>query len=86
MLGIGHAPRTVYKGIRTTSADFLHSFEKQNLTVKTGIYVDRIILEKMNHEEQKYKAIGVVAHDDADGQEIIIKARKEIVLSAGYVK
>jgi hypothetical protein len=51
--------------------------------------VDRIILEKNNTNSKKehtYKAIGVEAHDDADGQPIIIKARREIILSAGYAK
>jgi hypothetical protein len=47
------------------------------------VYVDRIILEK-NNTERAYKAIGVEAHDDAKGQSMIIKARREIILSAGY--
>jgi hypothetical protein len=81
-LGVGHAVRTVYKGIRSTSADFVHNFEKKNLTVRTGIIVDRIILEKTKGERE-YKAIGIEAHDDASGELIIIKTRKEIILSAG---
>jgi hypothetical protein len=40
----------------------------------------------LNKEEHEYKAIGVEAHDEANGQLITIKARKEIILSAGYVK
>ncbi|CAF4313262.1 unnamed protein product [Rotaria socialis] len=84
--GVGHAIRTVYKGIRSTSADFVHSYEKTNLTVQTGVHVDRIILEKNNvndKDRRDYKAVGVEAHHDANGQSIIIKARKEIILSAG---
>ncbi|CAF0944459.1 unnamed protein product [Rotaria sp. Silwood1] len=84
--GVGHAVRTAYKGIRSTSADFILHYEKTNLTVRTGIYVDRIILEKNNvnnKEKRDYKAVGVEAHYDATGQSIIIKARKEIILSAG---
>ncbi|CAF4988888.1 unnamed protein product, partial [Rotaria sp. Silwood1] len=84
--GVGHAVRTVYKGIRSTSADFLDHNNKANLTVHTSVYVDRIILEKNNltdKERRAYKAVGVEAHYDANGQSIIIKARKEIILSAG---
>ncbi|CAF1025670.1 unnamed protein product [Adineta steineri] len=80
--GVGHAIRTVHKGIRSTSASFVHNFPKTNLTVRTGIFVDRIILEKNNGERQ-YKAIGVETHDDITGEPIIFKARKEIILSAG---
>ncbi|CAF0940143.1 unnamed protein product [Rotaria sordida] len=64
--GVGHAVRTVHKGIRSTSANFVHNYEKTNLT-----------------EGREYKAVGVEAHDDTSGQLIIIKARKEIILSAG---
>ncbi len=48
------------------------------------MFIDRIILEKNNEKEHEYKAVGVEAHDDTNGQPIIIKARKEIILSAGY--
>ncbi|CAF2712094.1 unnamed protein product [Rotaria sp. Silwood2] len=84
--GVGHVVRTVYKGIRSTSADFVHHYDTKNLTVQTGVYVDRIILEENNinnKENRDYKAVGVEAHYDANGQPIIIKARKEIILSAG---
>ena len=77
--------RTVFKGIRSTSADFVHNFEKTNLTVRTGVFVDRISLEQKNGE-RKYKAVGVEAHDDVRGEPIIVKARKEIIISAGWVK
>ncbi|CAF5219688.1 unnamed protein product, partial [Rotaria magnacalcarata] len=85
--GVGHAVRTVYKGVQSTSADFVHSYDKTNLTVQTGVYVDRIILENNNTDDKdrgEYKAVGVEAHYDANGQSIIIKARKEVILSAGY--
>jgi len=81
-LGVGHAVRTVHKGVLTTSAYFVYNFKKTNLTVRTGVYVDRIILEK-NKEGYEYKAIGVEAHDDASGEPIIIRVKKEIILSAG---
>jgi choline dehydrogenase-like flavoprotein len=87
-LGIGHATRTVYNGIRTSSADFIHSYKKKNLTVRTNTVVDRIILENnnsLNNKGREYKAIGVEVYDEANRQLKIIKARKEIILSAGYV-
>lgn len=57
-------------------------FEKKNLTVRTGVQVDRIILER-NEGDHEYKAIGVEAHDCASGESMIIKAKREIILSAG---
>ena len=48
--------------------------------------MDRIILEKNdtnNRESREYKAVGVEMHENATGQPIVIKARKEIILSAG---
>jgi hypothetical protein len=67
-LGIDHAVRTVHKGIRNTSVDFLRTYNKTNLTIRTGTFVGRIILEKnnsFNREGHEYKAIGVEAHDEA---------------------
>ncbi|UJR34443.1 hypothetical protein I4U23_021850 [Adineta vaga] len=84
--GVGHAVRSVYKGIRSTGADFVRNCKMENLVVKTGLFVDRIIMEKnasTDEEHREYRAAGVEAHDDINGQTIIIKARKEIILSAG---
>ena len=58
----------------------------ENLTIKTSTHVDRIILEKNssnNRETYEYKAVGVEVQDDASGQRMIIKSRKEIILCAG---
>ncbi len=46
--------------------------------------MDRIILEKNDEKEHAHKAVAVEAHNDTNGQSMIIKARKEIILSAGY--
>ncbi|CAF3785050.1 unnamed protein product [Rotaria sp. Silwood1] len=84
--GVGHVVRTVHNGIRSTSADFVQHYDKPNLTVRTDVYVDRIILEKNDkstEDKRDYKAVGVEAHYDTNGQPIIIKAKKEIILSAG---
>jgi len=82
-LGVGHAVRTVYNGVRTSSADFVENFNQPNLVVRTGVYVNRIILEKNNDNDSEYKAIGVEAFDDVNNQSIVIKAKREIILSAG---
>ena len=81
-LGVGHAIRTVHNGVRTTSADFVYNFEKKNLTVRTGVFVNRIILEK-SEGEHGYRAVGIETYDDESDQSIIIRAKKEIILSAG---
>ena len=81
-LGVGHATRTIHKGIRSTSANFVANFEKTNLTVRTGVQIDRIILEQ-NEGDREYKAVGVEAHDCTSGESMIIKAKREIILSAG---
>jgi hypothetical protein len=39
-------------------------------------------LEK-NNDNDEYRAIGVEAHDDTNDKSFIIKAKKEIILSAG---
>ena len=37
-------------------------------------------------ENGEYQAVGIEAHDDANGSSIILRARKEIIVSAGYVQ
>lgn len=81
-LGAGYATRTVHNGVRSTSAYFVSNFMQTNLTIRTGVYVDRIILEK-NKEGEEYKAVVIEAHDDVTNESIILKANKEIILSAG---
>ena len=60
----------------------MNNFNKTNLTVRTRVYVNRIILEK-NENDGEHRAIEVEAHDEANNKSIIIKATKEIILSAG---
>jgi len=76
--GCGHAPRTVYKGDRTTAANYF--FHKgPNLSIKTDTIVDKIILEG---EESDLRAAGVKIVEK-DGSTREIKARKEIIISGG---
>ncbi|EGU73120.1 hypothetical protein FOXB_16372, partial [Fusarium oxysporum f. sp. conglutinans Fo5176] len=75
--GCGHATRTVYKGLRTTGADFVTiPKHKGNLELLVETHVDKVILEKDKNGE--LKATGVRAIK-ADGSVIELKARKEVI-------
>ncbi|EGU73117.1 hypothetical protein FOXB_16373, partial [Fusarium oxysporum f. sp. conglutinans Fo5176] len=75
--GCGHATRTVYKGLRTTGADFVTiPKHKGNLELLVETYVDKVIFEKDKNGE--LKATGVRAIK-ADGSVIELKARKEVI-------
>ncbi|KAI9680403.1 MAG: hypothetical protein M1822_007161 [Bathelium mastoideum] len=75
--GCGHVVRTVYQGIRTTSADFLDD-PPDNLKVITKVYVDRVVFEEGN----KPRASGVRIKS-ADGEEALFRARREVILTGG---
>ncbi|KAI9812620.1 MAG: hypothetical protein M1827_004609 [Pycnora praestabilis] len=76
--GCGHAPRTVYKGMRTTSADFLR-VERSNLDVLVETTVDKVILSK-ERDDMRATAVSAVGKK---GGPITIKAKKEIIVSGG---
>jgi choline dehydrogenase-like flavoprotein len=73
--GCGHAVRTVHKGIRSTGADFVKTAEGKGVEVVCDVLVDRIILENK-------KAVGVSVVDK-DGNQKVVKARKEVIVSSG---
>ena len=78
--GCGHVPRTVYQGLRTTSADFvINKNHRGNITIKTDTIVDKIIFNK---EANEPRASGVVTQV-SDGVSKTYYARKEIIISAG---
>ncbi|KAI8304952.1 L-sorbose 1-dehydrogenase [Colletotrichum sp. SAR11_59] len=78
--GCGHAPRTVYKGTRTTAANFVtNANTRDNLHLMTQTHVDKVIIENVNGE---LKATGVRAVKP-DGSPVNIKATKEIIVSGG---
>ncbi|KAF2676444.1 GMC oxidoreductase [Lentithecium fluviatile CBS 122367] len=80
--GCGHAVRSIYKGIRTCSTDYLDTAEsKTKVTIISSQYVCRIITEP-NGEGQKLCATAVQVQD-ASGASTIHKATKEIILTAG---
>ncbi len=80
--GCGHAPRTVWKGIRTTGADFITKSQlRENITVITGTTVDKVILER-NVESEALRATGIAIISEA-GEKSTVRARKEVIISAG---
>lgn len=78
--GCGHVPRTVYKGVRTTSADFItKEYDRSNITIKTDVTVDHVVLEPTADGQ---RATGVVTRS-SDGTNKTFHARREIVISSG---
>lgn len=78
--GCGHAVRSIYQGVRTTSFDYVDGHEKlSNVTIVTDRYVDNVVLEGSGVE---LVATGVKVRD-ASGQIQYFKANKEVVLSSG---
>lgn len=78
--GCGHAVRTIYQGVRTTSADYIAGAnQKPNIDIKTYCYVDKLILEG---EQGSLKVIGVQGVTSS-GEPFIVNIRKEVILSAG---
>jgi choline dehydrogenase-like flavoprotein len=78
--GCGDVPRTIYEGIRTTSADFItKGYRRDNITIKTDTHVDRIIFSTDSGVPTATSVVTLTS----DKQEIIYHARKEIIISAG---
>ncbi|PTR12574.1 MULTISPECIES: GMC family oxidoreductase [unclassified Novosphingobium] len=73
---IGYAPRTIYKGRRQSAATaFLHpAMKRPNLTVQTGVVIDRIDFDGT-------RATGVSGM--RGGDKIRYRANREVILSAG---
>lgn len=78
--GCGHAVRTVRQGIRTTAADYITKDNaRDNIDIKTGLYVDRVILEEVGG---KLKATGVELQT-AEGHKSFVGARSEVIICGG---
>lgn len=75
-VGIGYAPRTIYKGKRQSAAQaFLRPAEKRaNLTIFTERTVNRVLFEAK-------RAVGVEVLKD--GQAETIQARREVIVCGG---
>ncbi|KAL4912888.1 hypothetical protein BDW62DRAFT_215973 [Aspergillus aurantiobrunneus] len=78
--GCGHVPRTVHKGVRTTSADFItKEYDRANITIQTDATVDRVLLQP---SATGPRAVAVAARS-ADGSSKTFHARREIIVSGG---
>jgi choline dehydrogenase-like flavoprotein len=81
--GSGHAPRTVYKGSRSTAADYVtNGYRCENITILTKTLVDKVLTE--HGPDGRLKAIGVSVidtHDGSNRREIF--ATKEVIVSGG---
>lgn len=77
--GIGYTMCTIRDGVRVSSASaFLHpATMRPNLTVKTGVFVQRVILEGT-------RAVGVSAR--LKGEAVAFRANREVILAAGSIQ
>lgn len=79
--GCGHVVRTVYQGSRTSATDYITgSAEQAGISIKTETYIDRVNLK--TDEAGVIRADGVFLQSTT-GQKTFVKARKEVVISAG---
>lgn len=76
--GCGHAPRTVYKGDRTTAANYFVN-KGPHLAIMTETIVDKVVFEG-HGDGLRAVAVRVV---EKDGTVKELKAKKEIVVSGG---
>jgi len=76
--GCGHSVRTVYKGIRTTGADFLHS-HPSNLHILTETLVDKVIIEGEGEQQHASGAVAIAQ----SGEPLHIRSTKDIIISCG---
>ncbi|KAI9653510.1 MAG: hypothetical protein M1821_007018 [Bathelium mastoideum] len=76
--GCGHTVRTIYQGVRTTSADYLKD-DQPNLTILDKTHVDKVLLTKVG-DQLKAEGVQVKTHD---GTSLSFQARQEVILTAG---
>ncbi|TGO24893.1 hypothetical protein BPAE_0092g00110 [Botrytis paeoniae] len=79
--GCGHAVPTVSQSTRTMATDYItSSTENSGISIRTNTYIDRISLE--TDTAGALRANGVFLQD-ITGQKSFVKARKEVIISAG---
>lgn len=79
--GCGHAIRSIYKGVRSSAAEYIGGEAKDlpNVQVATGYHVDTVIVEDRGNE---HVATGIVALN-SNGEKIRLAAREEVIISSG---
>ncbi len=77
--GMGYQQRTIFEGRRMSAAKaFLDPVRgRSNLTIRTGAHVARIVFEGR-------RAVGVALREA--GGEVVLRARRDIILSAGAIQ
>lgn len=76
----GHAIRSVYQGVRSTAADYVtKSNRRGNISVQTDTIVDHVVLISDGYRK---RAVGAQLRS-ATGKKTLVKARKEVIVSAG---
>ncbi|KAH0398527.1 alcohol oxidase, partial [Aureobasidium melanogenum] len=78
--GCGHAPRTVYQGLRTTGADFVtRDQQKANIEILVNTVVDKINFQDMDGQ-MTARSVDLVG---PDGTRKTVHAKSEIIISGG---
>jgi choline dehydrogenase-like flavoprotein len=78
--GCGHAVRSIYEGIRTTSFDYIGSTQQYpNIDIVNASHVDKIIFD---NDEEGLRATGVKLQDP-DGRGSFVEANQELILTSG---
>ncbi|HMO69012.1 MAG TPA: GMC family oxidoreductase N-terminal domain-containing protein [Novosphingobium sp.] len=77
--GIGYTMCTIRDGVRVSAASaFLHpAMNRPNLTVRTGVFVERVLFEGR-------RAAGIAVRVNGERQEF--RAGREVILSAGSIQ
>ncbi|RAL10303.1 GMC family oxidoreductase [Aspergillus homomorphus CBS 101889] len=77
--GCGHVPRTVHKGIRTTSGDFItNGYLRSNVTVMTDTTVNKILLRETS-VGLKAEGVAVITPEGSKS----VYAKREVIVSGG---
>lgn len=78
--GCGDVVRTLHQGVRSTAADFItKGYRRENITIKTDVTVDKVILEQ---QDGQLTASGVLVVAE-DGSKQSYHAKREVIVSAG---
>ena len=76
----GHAIRSIFQGVRATAADYItKSNRRGNVVIKTNTIVDYVVIER---DGERKRAIGAQLQS-ATGERILVKARREVIVSGG---
>ncbi|KAJ8066129.1 hypothetical protein OCU04_005220 [Sclerotinia nivalis] len=79
--GCGHVVRTTHQGSRSLAVDYItNSTAQAGISIKTNTFIDRVNLTTDSAGESRANGVFL---QDTTGQKTFIKARKEVIISAG---